>query len=42
MSHDLFLAAKTAMAKAYANNPDLFARNYGSVLLGKDNTDFFL
>lgn len=26
----------------YANNPDLFARNYGSVLLGKDNTDFFI
>lgn len=26
----------------YANNPEQFGRNYGSVLLGKDNTDFFL
>jgi 3-hydroxy-9,10-secoandrosta-1,3,5(10)-triene-9,17-dione monooxygenase len=26
----------------YANNPDLFSRNYGSVLLGRDNTDFFI
>ncbi len=26
----------------YANNPDLFARNYGGVLLGHDNTDFFI
>ncbi len=26
----------------FANNPDLFCRNYGSVLLGKDNTDFFI
>jgi 3-hydroxy-9,10-secoandrosta-1,3,5(10)-triene-9,17-dione monooxygenase len=26
----------------YANNPDLFARNYGAVLLGRDNTDFFI
>lgn len=26
----------------YANNPDIFGRNYGGVLLGRDNTDFFL
>lgn len=26
----------------YANNPDLFSRNYGSVLLGRDNADFFI
>lgn len=26
----------------YANNPDLFGRNYGGVLLGRDNTDFFI
>lgn len=26
----------------YANNPDLFGRNYGRVLLGQPNTDFFL
>jgi 3-hydroxy-9,10-secoandrosta-1,3,5(10)-triene-9,17-dione monooxygenase len=26
----------------YANNPEQFGRNYGSVLLGKDNTDFFI
>jgi 3-hydroxy-9,10-secoandrosta-1,3,5(10)-triene-9,17-dione monooxygenase len=26
----------------YANNPDIFGRNYGGVLLGKDNTDFFI
>ncbi|WP_436278866.1 flavin-dependent monooxygenase [Solimonas aquatica] len=26
----------------YANNPDLFARNYGGVLLGRANTDFFI
>ena len=26
----------------YANNPEQFGRNYGSVLLGRDNNDFFL
>lgn len=26
----------------YANNPDIFGRNYGGVLLGRENTDFFL
>jgi 3-hydroxy-9,10-secoandrosta-1,3,5(10)-triene-9,17-dione monooxygenase len=26
----------------YANNPEQFGRNYGSVLLGRDNTDYFL
>ncbi len=26
----------------YANNPDQFGRNYGGVLLGKDNADFFI
>ncbi len=26
----------------YANNPDVFGRNFGGVLLGRDNTDFFL
>ncbi len=26
----------------YANNPDQFARNYGGVLLGRDNSDFFI
>lgn len=26
----------------FANNPDMFGRNHGSVLLGKDNTDVFL
>jgi 3-hydroxy-9,10-secoandrosta-1,3,5(10)-triene-9,17-dione monooxygenase len=26
----------------YANNPDIFGRNYGSVMLGRDNTDFFV
>lgn len=26
----------------FANNPDMFGRNYGNVLLGKDNTDVFL
>ena len=26
----------------YANNPDIFGRNYGSVSLGKENTDFFV
>ncbi len=26
----------------YANNPEQFGRNFGSVLLGKDNTDFFI
>lgn len=26
----------------YANNPDIFGRNYGGVLLGRENTDFFI
>ena len=26
----------------YANNPEQFGRNYGMVMLGKDNTDFFI
>ena len=26
----------------YANNPEQFGRNYGSVLLGRDNTDYFI
>jgi 3-hydroxy-9,10-secoandrosta-1,3,5(10)-triene-9,17-dione monooxygenase len=26
----------------YANNPDKFGRNYGGVLLGLGNTDFFV
>jgi 3-hydroxy-9,10-secoandrosta-1,3,5(10)-triene-9,17-dione monooxygenase len=26
----------------YANNPDLFGRNFGGVMLGRDNTDFFI
>lgn len=26
----------------YANNPDKFGRNYGGVLLGLDNSDFFI
>ncbi|MDB5971972.1 MAG: flavin-dependent monooxygenase [Hydrocarboniphaga sp.] len=26
----------------YANNPDQFERNYGSLLLGRDNNDYFL
>ncbi|HUS24234.1 MAG TPA: acyl-CoA dehydrogenase family protein [Candidatus Binatia bacterium] len=26
----------------YANNPDLFGRNYGGVVLGRENTDFFI
>jgi len=26
----------------YANNPDQFGRNYGGVMLGRDNTDYFL
>ncbi len=26
----------------YANNPDIFGRNYGGVMLGRDNTDFFI
>ncbi|MDI3260036.1 MAG: flavin-dependent monooxygenase [Sinobacteraceae bacterium] len=26
----------------YANNPEQFGRNYGGVLLGRDNTDFFI
>ena len=26
----------------YANNPDLFSRNFGRVLLGYDNNDLFI
>ena len=26
----------------FANNPDMFGRNYGSVVLGKENTDVFI
>ncbi len=26
----------------YANNPDIFGRNYGGVMLGRENTDFFI
>ncbi|HVT34512.1 MAG TPA: flavin-dependent monooxygenase [Nevskiaceae bacterium] len=26
----------------YANNPEQFGRNYGGVMLGRDNTDFFI
>jgi 3-hydroxy-9,10-secoandrosta-1,3,5(10)-triene-9,17-dione monooxygenase len=26
----------------YANNPDQFGRNYGSVMLGRENSDFFI
>jgi len=26
----------------YANNPDQFGRNYGSVIFGKENTDVFI
>ncbi|WP_245732400.1 flavin-dependent monooxygenase [Solimonas aquatica] len=26
----------------YANNPDQFGRNYGAVMLGKENTDYFI
>jgi 3-hydroxy-9,10-secoandrosta-1,3,5(10)-triene-9,17-dione monooxygenase len=26
----------------YANNPDNFGRNFGGVMLGRDNTDFFI
>ena len=26
----------------YANNPDQFERNFGGVMLGRDNTDYFL
>jgi len=26
----------------YANNPDLFGKNYGGVTLGRENTDFFI
>jgi 3-hydroxy-9,10-secoandrosta-1,3,5(10)-triene-9,17-dione monooxygenase len=26
----------------YANNPDLFGKNFGGVMLGRDNTDFFI
>lgn len=26
----------------YANNPEQFGRNFGSVMLGRDNTDFFI
>lgn len=36
-----FLDIHSARAH-YANNPDIFGRNYGGVMLGRDNTDFFL
>jgi 3-hydroxy-9,10-secoandrosta-1,3,5(10)-triene-9,17-dione monooxygenase len=26
----------------YANNPDIFGRNFGGVMLGRENTDFFI
>jgi 3-hydroxy-9,10-secoandrosta-1,3,5(10)-triene-9,17-dione monooxygenase len=26
----------------YANNPDIFGRNFGGVALGRENTDFFI
>ena len=26
----------------YANNPDQFGRNYGAVMLGRENSDFFI
>lgn len=26
----------------YANNPDLFGKNFGGVMLGRENTDFFI
>lgn len=26
----------------YANNPDVFGRNYGGVMLGRENTDYFI
>lgn len=26
----------------YANNPDQFGRNYGAVMLGRENTDYFI
>lgn len=35
--HDIYAARGH-----YANNPEQFGRNYGSVLLGKENTDYFL
>ena len=37
----IFLDIRTSRAHV-ANNPTLFARNYGATLLGEDNTDFFL
>ncbi|MDD3763920.1 MAG: acyl-CoA dehydrogenase family protein [Nevskiales bacterium] len=37
-----YLLDMMAARAHYANNPEQFGRNYGSVLLGKDNTDFFL
>lgn len=36
-----FMDILTARAH-YANNPDIFGRNFGAVSLGKDNTDFFV
>jgi len=35
--HDIYAARGH-----YANNPEQFGRNYGSVLLGRDNNDYFL
>ncbi|MES0874632.1 acyl-CoA dehydrogenase family protein [Sinimarinibacterium thermocellulolyticum] len=36
-----FLDILTARAH-YANNPDIFGRNFGGVMLGRENTDFFV
>ena len=36
-----FMDILTARAH-YANNPDIFGRNFGSVSLGKENTDYFV
>jgi 3-hydroxy-9,10-secoandrosta-1,3,5(10)-triene-9,17-dione monooxygenase len=36
-----FMDVLTARAH-YANNPDIFGRNFGAVSLGKENTDFFV
>ncbi len=37
-----YLSDMMAARGHYANNPEQFGRNYGSVLLGKENTDYFL
>lgn len=36
-----FMDVLTARAH-YANNPDIFGRNFGAVTLGKENTDYFV